>query len=371
MSINAVMFTPNFSLGGAERWIVSLIANSDPARLRWAGVVASGWGGCDRRLAAAVSQHTKLIGHVPTERPIDWPTYDLMHCDRTHDCLVAAIRDAAKDADVLVTWGVPNCEYHLGDLEIPRVCVSHTTDKTMAGPVTGITHLVGVSEAAADYFRVCDGHAELPLDVLYNGAEFSRDTDPADLRSMWGLADDGIAVGYVGRQSPEKNFTAAARAVSLLPEQFSAIYYGEAAGSAAPHAKLVEYQQQLGRRLALYAPTDNVSAVYANLDVLVLASHREAFSLVLLEAWLAGVPVVATRVGSVPELEAKYGKLVISVPTNASAAVLAAAVQRAASAEGQEIAARAKRVAQAEFTAEAMSERWATYLQRVCREYRG
>jgi glycosyltransferase involved in cell wall biosynthesis len=55
-------------------------------------------------------------------------------------------------------------------------------------------------------------------------------------------------------------------------------------------------------RVALAGHTDDVRAYYALADVLALPSHSEGSPLVLLEAMAAGVPVVATRVGGVPEM---------------------------------------------------------------------
>ena len=46
----------------------------------------------------------------------------------------------------------------------------------------------------------------------------------------------------------------------------------------------------------------NVLEYYGFLDVMLLTSVREAQPLVLLEAFCAGVPVVSTRVGNVPEM---------------------------------------------------------------------
>jgi polysaccharide biosynthesis protein PelF len=46
----------------------------------------------------------------------------------------------------------------------------------------------------------------------------------------------------------------------------------------------------------------DVRTFYEFLDVLLLTSVREAQPLVILEAFAAGLPVVSTRVGNVPEL---------------------------------------------------------------------
>jgi glycosyltransferase involved in cell wall biosynthesis len=58
---------------------------------------------------------------------------------------------------------------------------------------------------------------------------------------------------------------------------------------------------QLSGRFTFTGKAD-VREHYSFLDVLLLTSIREAQPLVILEAFAAGVPVVSTRVGNVPEL---------------------------------------------------------------------
>jgi glycosyltransferase involved in cell wall biosynthesis len=63
----------------------------------------------------------------------------------------------------------------------------------------------------------------------------------------------------------------------------------------------------------------DLEQVYANLDVLLLPSRREAFGLVVLEALARSLPVVAARVGSVPELVLDGAAGVIVEPESPSA----------------------------------------------------
>jgi glycosyltransferase involved in cell wall biosynthesis len=62
-------------------------------------------------------------------------------------------------------------------------------------------------------------------------------------------------------------------------------------------------------------PQSEMAAVYERADVLVNPSLSEAFGMTLLEAMSAGLPVVATRVGGIPEVVAS-GELGLLVPPN-------------------------------------------------------
>ncbi len=117
---------------------------------------------------------------------------------------------------------------------------------------------------------------------------------------------DGFRVGLVGRVVPIKDvktFIAAARIIAdrvpdarflcIGPTDEDKPYYEECVKLAA--------SLRLSDRLVFTGPAD-VRAHYAELDLLMLTSVREAQPLVILEACAAGVPVVSTSVGNVPEL---------------------------------------------------------------------
>jgi len=117
---------------------------------------------------------------------------------------------------------------------------------------------------------------------------------------------DGFHVGLVGRVVPIKDiktFISACRITAdLFPDaRFYCIgpmdedpAYYEDCRHMVENLRLADRFEFTGRR--------DVREYYAFLDVLLLTSVREAQPLVILEAYCAGVPVVATRVGNVPEL---------------------------------------------------------------------
>ncbi|HUY92486.1 MAG TPA: hypothetical protein VMV10_27330 [Pirellulales bacterium] len=63
-----------------------------------------------------------------------------------------------------------------------------------------------------------------------------------------------------------------------------------------------------------------------------------------------------------PELEAIHGQLVTPVPVRPSAEQLAEAVRQALSSENRVVVERAKRLAWANYTAQAMGDRWTKFL---------
>lgn len=373
--IKAALLTPNLSVGGAERWIATLVKHSDPSRLQWTGVALSGWGGCDPELCHELAQCTQVVSGPPRSEvvanaPEDRPPpaiFSPLPDDLVEvDSLPAAVRRITADAQVLLTWGGYRFSGMLNRPELPVVLCSHSSHSKPHKflPRDGVTYLTAVSEAAA---RPFDVEGNPPVTIVHNGADETR-LRPRHGRSLtrmkWGF-NDKLVVGYVGRFSVEKNPNAAIEAVRVLGDPWRAVYYGELPARQQPAEPdlLGEIQRDGSHQVHVYKHVADVGDVYAGLDVLMLASHTEAFSMTMIEAWLTGVPIVSTPVGAVPELERLYGPLVISVPLNPTPQQLAAACQKAISPEGMAIAVKAQALAREHWTAKSMVDRWTDYLE--------
>lgn len=376
--IKAALVTPNFSLGGAERWVVQMLAHVDPKRVQWTGLVISGHGGADPTLCEQAARYTTLHSHrvLASQRRDDMHPFNPVGISHWHKDLWQSIEVVAQDADVVLTWGITQGAGWFQRLrpELPRICCAHgTLQETPLRPLTGFTHLAAVSERAMGFFAGRPGACNLPREVIYNGVDpehLACTHSPEWQRAQWDCSIADVTVGAIGRQAAEKNHTAVMRALTELPDNYVAIYYGRDRHDYSNFApELVAGQATYGRRLQLRMPTPTIGNVLQALDVVVVASHREGCSLAMIEAWTAGVPVVATPVGGLPELQAKYGQLAIEVPMDPSPKALADAIVRAAGPEGLAIAKHAGAIAAEHFSVRTMADHWAEYLERVACSY--
>lgn len=96
---------------------------------------------------------------------------------------------------------------------------------------------------------------------------------------------------------------------------------GEALADQAEELGIADRVEVLG-----FVDWDRYRAVHRRADVFVLPSEWEAFGIVLLEAWAAGTPVVATRVGGIPSV-VDHGEDGLVVPYGDPAALAEAAAE--------------------------------------------
>jgi glycosyltransferase involved in cell wall biosynthesis len=134
-----------------------------------------------------------------------------------------------------------------------------------------------------------------------------------DFRREIGLSDETPLVGIVGRIFPIKNhrlfLDAAARIAAAEPRARFVIV-----GDGVLREEMEQYADALGiRHRVLFAGwRRDLPRIYSDLDVLVVSSNNEGTPVSAIEAMAARRPVVATRVGGLPDLiiDGKTGRLV-------------------------------------------------------------
>ncbi|HVM69821.1 MAG TPA: glycosyltransferase family 4 protein [Gaiellaceae bacterium] len=125
----------------------------------------------------------------------------------------------------------------------------------------------------------------------------------------------------VGRLKEPKDFSTLVRALAELRE---VPHRAVVAGDGPDRPALEAERDELGVRVELSGERDDVPALLAAADVFVLSSRSEGMPMSILEAMAAGLPVVASAVGGVPELvvDGETGLLVPPGDADALAAAL-------------------------------------------------
>lgn len=106
----------------------------------------------------------------------------------------------------------------------------------------------------------------------------------------------------VGRMKEPKDFVALVHALARIRSPYRAVFVGD--GPDRPLVEAAIATAGVGDRIELLGERDDVAAQLAGSDTFVLSSRSEGMPMSVLEAMAAGLPVVASAVGGVPELVA-------------------------------------------------------------------
>jgi glycosyltransferase involved in cell wall biosynthesis len=150
-----------------------------------------------------------------------------------------------------------------------------------------------------------------------------------EARRRLGLGAAEVCIGWVGRLSPEKGPDIMLDALGCLrdlPWRLSVVGQGRL------RPRLEEQARRLGidHRITWHGGVAGAPALYRAFDLFALSSRTEGTPMVLLEAMAAGVPVVATAVGGVPDVvDSRHALVVLPEQPRALAdAIRAALVDR-------------------------------------------
>ena len=146
------------------------------------------------------------------------------------------------------------------------------------------------------------------------------------LRDRLALAPDARVILSVGRLSSEKGHADLLAAMRLLLRDqpqlaIKLILVGD--GIERPSLERAAAAADLAPSVMFAGQCSNVWLYYSLADVFVLPSHSEGSPNVLLEAMAAGVPIVATKVGGVPET-VEDSRSALLVPPSEPAAMASA-----------------------------------------------
>jgi glycosyltransferase involved in cell wall biosynthesis len=200
--------------------------------------------------------------------------------------------------------------------------------------LSGATRLITISHQTRDAWKNA-GFAAKPFDVIYNGIDLERFSPAIDLaaaKQAMQLAPDARTICYVGRLDKVKGletlFHAFAQLASQQPNLHLLIAGKPLIQQSAYQITLENLAAQLGiaAQVKFLGHVSDPAIVYQASDLAVLPSTwAEPFGRTLLESMACGVPIVASRVGGIPEV--LTGEFAAGLVPAGSAADLAEALR--------------------------------------------
>jgi len=159
--------------------------------------------------------------------------------------------------------------------------------------------------------------------VVGNGIDLERfQFDPqgrAGLREQWGIAQDEILVGTVGRRVREKGLAEFSQAAEQLRDRARFVWVG-------PVDETDAVGDQFNTDSVLWVPEQTeMPAVHSAFDVFVLASYREGFSRAAMEAAACARPLILTDIRGCREIGSHDESVWLIPPGDAPALVEAIA----------------------------------------------
>ncbi len=303
-------------LGGAQE--VALYAASHLDRRRFLAVLVTGPGGLLTDEARSVPHlDLRIISHLRREIQ---PLHDLLaliELVRSFRALRPAIvHTHSSKAGILGRWaawlaGVPVVihtihGYGITPSQAPLVRWLLVLVERLTGWVT--THWVSVSHADAIQGHRWKLFTPDRVSLIRPGIDLALFTKRLtavarqSLRRALGVGPDDLLVGTVACLKPQKapgDFVAVARRVCMQHPSAKWVLVGD--GELRPQVEQAIRDAGLTDRVMLLGWRRDIPELMQAFDVFLLTSHWEGLPRVLLEARVAGLPVVTTRVGGASE----------------------------------------------------------------------
>jgi glycosyltransferase involved in cell wall biosynthesis len=247
---------------------------------------------------------------------------------------------------------------------VPLVSTRHNDDRYLLGPFRYVDRLfarrarrlVAISHAVRSFLERA-GHDPRKLLTIHYGLDRLPEA-PSEVGPLEaGVPDGAPLLLAIGRLTAQKDHPTLLRAFARVRREH-------------PHAMLAilgigpleQETRRLGADLGLagsvlFPGRLEIRDWLARADVFVHTSRWEGFGLVLLEAMLAGLPVVATRVSAVPEIVADGETGLLAEPGDDAAVASALSELLGSAGQARALGAAGLERARTVFSVERMAER--------------
>ena len=296
--------------------------------------------------ASAVAPHIRVILIRPLVRAVApvsdlraaWTVYRLLRRERydivhTHLAKAGVVgRVAARLAGVPVTVHTPHTISFRASASPLLNWAFRFADRACAPLCQKIITVSRLN--ARTYIDARIGRAEQYV-TIYSGVEtgkYSAPVDRATCREELGIVDGDLLVAWIGRLNRQKDPVTFVRAARLIRDRYPRARFvlvgddplGE---SLEPEVRAAIEGLHLGAAIQLLGYRTDINRILAAADLVMHTSLYEGLARSVVEAMLAGVPLVATAVDGIPEAVVSGERGGLLVPPGDPMALAEAATQ--------------------------------------------
>lgn len=166
----------------------------------------------------------------------------------------------------------------------------------------------------SDIHKICKADKIHVIPLGFDLKKFNENTEEKRkrFRNLYGLTDDTLAIGIIGRLAPIKNHALFIDAIKKLKEKSGKKFKAFIIGDGEIKLNLMNYASQIGLKhgqefnstceLIFTSWIKDVDEALAGLDLVCLSSKNEGTPVSLIEAQAAGKFIVTTNVGGIQDI---------------------------------------------------------------------
>ncbi len=166
------------------------------------------------------------------------------------------------------------------------------------------TNILFNSYTAMSYFFKRDSNNNSRFRVIYNGinAEDFIGQKIEFKRSDFGVPEESIVVGHVGRYNQAKNHVTMMRVAEIICSKYDSVYFVFCGKDVDSELELIVARNELLKhRVKLIGYRRNVRAILEMFDLFFFPSLTEGQPNALIEAMICGLPILASNIGAIRE----------------------------------------------------------------------
>jgi glycosyltransferase involved in cell wall biosynthesis len=291
--IKIIHIIPTLDMGGAERLLVDVVKNLDQNNFSVSIICLKRFGfwGMELKkqgtplILAGLGNGFGIFGFLNLIKILKKENPDIVHAH-----LFGADFFGVLAAKLVGIKNIVSTEHNLNYQEnwLKKILKKWSLNFTK--------NIVAVSGAVKTY-AIAVGIPAEKIRVIYNGVETEKFLDLTRKYEK----KNKITIGSLGRLTEQKGFDFLIEVLAILKDKKINCLL---AGEGEDRGKLEKQIKKVGlsERVKLLGWQKNTKEFFDSLDIFILPSRWEGFGLAILEAGLAGLPVIASRVDGIKEI---------------------------------------------------------------------